>query len=359
MVYILLLIITLALSLIDLTSINISYKRVFFLILAALCFLMAGLRFMTGGDYISYESIFLYTPSLSNFDLFESFNNDVEPGFLLINMFLKSITSNPQSVFITFSFLHMVLLYYIYKKHSKYFLISLALFIFNYFLLLTMGQLRQGTAYLIGILALTQAYEKNFIKFIFLFLLSLSFHTSAIVLLPIYFIANIKFKKMQILTVLIVSFVLAYQIGIIEIFITKGIQWGVITSYIDYYSQFTRYTSNSLPILGLLYRLLVLGILLYYREKLFKEDKRYNFLINMYFFGVVAFIALGEISLISNRVSRYFTIFETIAFPYILVNLKNTNKVILLIVIFVLGIYFYLDTIYLKNPESFLPYRIY
>lgn len=359
MVYILLLIITVVFSLFDFTNVSPTFKRVLFFILATICFLLAGFRYITGGDYLSYVSYFIDAPNLGNFNLEKLISDTIEPGFLLILMFLKMITSNPQIVFITFSFIHIFLVFYIYKKHSKYLLVALALFVLNYYLLITMGQLRQGTAYLIGIIALFYAFEKNPLKFSIFVGLSLLFHTSTIALIPAYFICNSKFKKVQIVGILIASYILAYQVGIIEIIINTGMQLGVITRYIDYYSQFSRYTTNSIPIIGITYRLLNLAIMLFYRDRIFKGDLKFNFLVNMYFFGVIVFIGLGEISLLANRISRYFTIFETLIYPYILARVNNKNKLIIVLIILFLGSYFYLNTIFIENPDSFLPYRLY
>ena len=126
-----------------------------------------------------------------------------ELGYVYLNVLLSYFTSN-RYVFILVVTLIIYGLYYInIKRYASDYRIALLLF-FGLLFFFTFTYLRQMIGVGIASLSLKYVYERKLWKFVVLVLLATSFHNSAVILLPVYFIPVRKYSISSVLVIMLV-----------------------------------------------------------------------------------------------------------------------------------------------------------
>jgi putative membrane protein len=130
-----------------------------------------------------------------------------EFGYVFLNFILSHITSN-RYIFIFFVTLIIYLLFFFsIKEYADNYPFACILFLALMFFF-TFTYLREVIGVGVGWLSLKYIYERNLKKFLFLMLIAYSFHNSAIIFLPMYFIPVRKYKISLILTIMLVAFII-------------------------------------------------------------------------------------------------------------------------------------------------------
>ena len=188
-----------------------SYKPfLFFFVFLAL---FVGLSDMFGGyDRYIYGELFdnlanqlkAGTPIISS-DINQAYSTDF--GYIGFNWAIAHITSN-RYIFI---FLYTICMYAIilhsFRKYAKNYFLASALFLALVFYF-SFTYLRQMFAAAVIGLSIRYIIERKFLKYCAIILVAFSFHNSAIIFFPMYFIANRKYSKAHILLLMSVCFVI-------------------------------------------------------------------------------------------------------------------------------------------------------
>lgn len=188
-----------------------SYKPfLFFLIFLAL---FVGLSDMLGGyDRYIYGELFdnladqlkAGTPIISS-DINQAYSTEF--GYIGFNWAIAHITSN-RYIFI---FLYTICMYAIilhsFRKYAKNYPLASILFMALVFYF-SFTYLRQMFAAAIIGQSIRYIIERKFLKYCAIILAAFSFHNSAIIFFPMYFIANRKYSKAHILLLMSVCFVI-------------------------------------------------------------------------------------------------------------------------------------------------------
>ena len=130
-----------------------------------------------------------------------------EWGFLAFNHLMSYITVNRYIFIFTFTILIYTLLFISIKQYCENYPFAIIVFLGLWFFF-TFTYLRQVTAATIGWLAIRYAIDRKPIPFFTIVLLAFSFHNSAIILAPIYFMPNKVFSKGTVLVVLVICFII-------------------------------------------------------------------------------------------------------------------------------------------------------
>lgn len=176
---------------------------------------IAGLRYELGVDYFSYRKSFIESMTISDF-----FSNPIlfvnefadgywEPGSKLLFVLLRSITDNAQILFLVVSIICSVLLFKSLKyfSESRFFFFSLLIYFSFVYMFQEMHALRQALGACILYYGLYQLALGNTKKAISISILSVCFHYSMIIFLPLLFLLKKKISIKVQLVLLIVSFV--------------------------------------------------------------------------------------------------------------------------------------------------------
>lgn len=194
-------------------SIRTFYKKSLLSGLIILLGLFAGLRFECDNDYLEYVRIYSQAPTLGEFFAGGYNLTDVygEPFFVITNILFKTIKA-PDYIFLTFiSFLNLFFLYKVIVGFSKYWFLSLFLYVALMYLGGGFTQIRFGVATTLVWYGILQYFKGRFKLSIVILICATMFHISAASAVIIYF-AN-RFLKLNlkiILCILTVSIAITF-----------------------------------------------------------------------------------------------------------------------------------------------------
>lgn len=170
-------------------------KEAVFLICAFLVLgTLSAFRYDTGTDY-SYVYAPAYEQVLADPVGFGFSDTRFEPGFVLLEKGIAFFFQNYQMLFIVTSYIMIGLFMFCYWKHSPHVVLSVLLFLLLSQYYCSMNFLRQTLAGIIALLGLPFLKKRRFIPFLLVTLLAASFHKSAFILIPIFFLCMIPFNR--------------------------------------------------------------------------------------------------------------------------------------------------------------------
>lgn len=304
-------------------------------ILLVIVVLFAGLREGIGTDYNMYKS-FYFNPLLKSAE-------KVETGFIVLLEISNKIFGDKYYLFFLLcSAITIIPIYYIFKKNSKYPGLSLLFFFSFGFFTLSFNMIRQFIAITIMLYSINYIYKKSFWKFLISIIIACFFHLTSLILLPMYFFANIKFSKRRLMQIFLIILIFAT-------FLFNPI-FNFVVSHIPQYSMYANYGGVDAGIgtylVDLIYLFIIFFLIMNY-EKLIKN--RYdNICLN---FGIIStiFIVLSVENVLFARLIYYFFIPVMIplanVFDYFL-NSKtqkvfNLFLIVILFIIYILNILFF------------------
>lgn len=277
---------------------------VFFSIL--LVTLLGGLRYGIGTDYFSYQEIYN-----------EYATNGTTAGHYIEILFcqlmrLAIVFNLPFSVFL---FLIQVLIncvtfWAIYREKNKIGLwFPWAIFCFEYYIL-SYNMIRQSIAMAFCLLAITY-FNQSKIKFLFLTILAIGFHNSAIIFIPILFLSLIyKLPKRNIIYFVVITICLFIVIKKTLIINLIARVFPVI-GYAGYLIG-----NGSSSIFGILFKFLPVIIpLLFVINKINKNPEFELFFILFILGGVLSLLVLSGKDQI-GRITFYYTMLKILLIPY-------------------------------------------
>lgn len=303
----------------------------FYLLLISLI-LICTFRPKEMADYGSYVTSF----SKLKTDRFEiAFNS--------ITIFIHFFSKNPLWLFGVYSFISISLKLYAIKRMSPSFWLSVSIFLSYLFILQDMIQIRVAVASGLLLWAIKFSYERNLKAFILVFILSFTFHTSSLIILPIWFLNPQKISQKFYLFLIPISYIIAIA----------GYKFGYLAKYIDLnsvqylwniYSSRIESNVNIFNILHLARCLICIFILLNIK-KISAKYPLAIILIKVYTFAMVSLVLFSDIQVIAFRISQLFMIVEILLIPSIIYVIKDF--VLSRILIFIISIsLFYISTFY-------------
>lgn len=170
------------------TAVNKKISPSLISLLCMFLFIVSALRFDTGIDCSTYQQIFYNpTPAITA----------KEKGFMLINEWIKALGFSFQPVLFIFSFLTILLLNrYILRKSANPALSLFIFFTYTPFYLETFNGLRQAVVIYIFLCSLKFIKERKFLPYCSVIIISAFFaHASAVILIPLYFVSNMRFSR--------------------------------------------------------------------------------------------------------------------------------------------------------------------
>ena len=263
----------------------------------------SALRYGFGNDYFSYKKIF------------DSIHGKGDAGIatyyekqLLFTIFNKISPSFYFFIGLTSVCFLITVYFLIYKNcYKKYRWLAVAVFLINpYLFLINLSSIRQCMAMVLFIVAVDFAYKKNFIVYILLIAAATLFHTSAIILLPVYFILNEKpVGNIMILFIVGVVCFLLLTPNFLKELIEKVIR--AIFHETNYDLYLNGENSFRATILSSVYFFYVLFNIKYLNGKNLVYAK-------LYLLGTIFNILAFRFSMLT-RITMYFDIFSVVVIP--------------------------------------------
>ena len=315
-------------------------RKAFWLPLFILVLFASFRNYRVGTDTGTYVRNFINQLDYQYFN----FRDGVELGYQLIEYSLLRITYNYFWLFFVTSFIVVFCYLYVFRKNSKDYTTSVFIFITLGTYTFFFNGLRQGLAMAIFALAIPYLIKRNFYKYFLICIFASFFHTTALLMVPFYFLVNLNFKLLyKLVATFFGSFILSkYLIA-------------YIASTNERYESYTQTSENSGGLITLGFYVIML-VILYICSYIYKiKDKEFIQMFAFYALGVTFMIPIALLE--SNpsgpqRLLPYFTWTLALILPFLY---KKINNNYIYIASFVLGlIYFYLTTSRFSNLTPYI-----
>lgn len=173
-----------------------------------ICFiLLAGLRFFVGSDTHNYVYDFSVMPDLSKLSEFHRLNSRYQFGWDAYVCIIKSIFGNFVFVqLITAIIVNVILFWFIKRNTTNVFIALLCYYILNYFEY-NMEIMREAIAVALGLIAImlySKGYKRYYVLLVFV---AFEIHISAVILLIVPFLVNVKYTKKKIIVISLLSII--------------------------------------------------------------------------------------------------------------------------------------------------------
>ncbi len=289
-----------------------------------LIFLFLALRFEYGNDYIGYYDRFNQVNIKSFFRWFPY----MELGWLSLIILFKPFGFFSMVFFL--AIINCVIYYWLIVKYVDKTYYWFALFIYyldSNFFLIHLSAMRQSIGIAIFLFSLKYILQKKYLKSIALLFLAVSFHASALFLLPILFLSVLVYQKrinsIRIAVILLI-FISLFLCGEI----LKPTLLTLVKSLFGHkYLIYLKLSDSKPEIINIVTYTGLLFVILFYYNKLNDEFKLFaNLLIVGFFIIPISFIIP-----LSIRLAYYFLPLSIVLYPY----LTNLIKPILTKQIFV------------------------
>lgn len=292
-----------------------------------------------GVDVEIYKKYFLSTYSNTDFKFFiGNFNYDI--GYVALNKIVKIFTNNFR-VFevITFCISFCIFSLIIYKE-SKYPALSFLIYIALDFIGFNMCILRQSIACALCFLAYYYLENNKKVKYIFLFILAITFHKTAI-FFSLTYLLSLNREKVS-------SYAINIFIILIFYFGFNSIFPRLIGIYSNDYSNMI-VTGQGFNIFAFYLIVIILMRFICSEELSQKDIMRYECSLG------TLYMQVGALSFaLFTRITRYFAIFFTLSVPNMIY--KSKYKSLYIIVYCIMFSLLYLYVLY-SNETNIVPYK--
>jgi hypothetical protein len=260
--------------------------------------LFRGLRWDTGTDWESYYTVFLYSEWDSIFTM------QLEPGYILLNVLIKSIGGN-YTLFLLLTNLFVLMAYMKFAlTNSNTPVCVFALFMFS----TQFFPVRIGIAVAFIILGLCNFSQKNHFRIIAYTLIAMSVHLSAIIFIPVWLLIFCKKIPTAFSLTIAIALVILVNTGILDniLLLMAGIfnyiDAGMISHkfehYLDYGERSMKTITGNITSIIYIASLIPFG---YVINRITNKTKKRDYI---YFFNTyLVFTALGIIFSNENMVN--------------------------------------------------------
>lgn len=305
-------------------------------------FSVSSLRYMVGVDYHSYTYIF------------ETVNQGkgthTEIGYRILNLLIGAFTDEPQWVYVITAMITLGLIVYGCYKYSPNPAMSLFLFVTTGYVFSSFNILRQYIAIAIIFVSLKFIKENRFFPFLLLVLLAATFHKTAVIMIPLYFLLRLRLKQSYMLMIT--------AVGICFIPLRGVLTNLLVNTFYPHYAGTD--LIKSLSAFEFLYYVLLFSLVLFlcfrYKSSFFNDA--YNLIIfNAAFYSFLVYLCLSFVPEI-NRIAIYIEFFVILLIPRLIAEEKNKKVRFIYYAVFIsLYLVFFVVSIGVMGRYNVLPYQ--
>ena len=280
-----------------------------------------------------------------------------EPFFTFIVSLFQYLSFPPQSVYLFFSSIAVVINGYFFKKFTPYYFLAFLIYLSHAITIKEMSGLRLGYASALVLPMIYFIQEKKYIKFLITY--AISGMVQYVGLLSIFLIfLNWEIKPRLLVFGIVLSMVLHYT-SFINQSVVYFAEIGLIPAFIADYigSSYHSYEASLIFHLKTLQQILVLFFMIIcferYKKIVSSKIKYYNLLFNAYYFGTILLILFSSLAIFAFRFSAHFMAVEPIIISYAIWIFSNKKIPYLLILIIFIVIAF-INYVFLGRIEDYV-----
>ncbi|EOO20212.1 MULTISPECIES: EpsG family protein [Bacillus cereus group] len=265
--------------------------------------LVSGLRNNIGDTYF-----YMHAYKVTDFN-WENVQDSKNIGFSILQMILQMYTSDPQVLIFVTALITNILIVAVLYKYSRMIDLSLYVYIASGMYLVSMNGVRQYLTAAIIFAATKYILDGNWKKYFLIVLFASTFHQSALVLIPIYFV--VRRKAWSTITFILLFLAVLIVIGFNQFaeifFATIGdTQYGHYKDFQEGGANVLRVAVDATPLI-----LAFIG-----RHKLRELFPQSDYIVNMSLLGLV-FMIISTQNWIFARFSIYFGLYQLILISWV------------------------------------------
>lgn len=301
--------------------------------------LFGGLRWEVGHDWENYLRIF-NDSGWDNIFSYTRFDADTgekfEPLYVFLNVLIKTLFGH----YVFFNMFEVLTIQLAFLHFSRKMFPETPILCYSFLMLTSPAYIpvRITLAYAFVLLAYEQVRFRNFKKFLFYFIISVTIHKHTLIALPIYWIGYLHLNSLLIMAIYFSFYVLSkvFQDYFVAFGILFGGTYGQKLESLTYFET----AEKVLSIMTVFLNLIFLGLYLYYRKITNKiEDNWYNALLNMFliYCGIIFVFSEGMSDMV-RMIDVYFpaqVILLISAFQYSIKQKKNILAVIVPVLFYI------------------------
>ncbi len=328
-------------------------KKNYLIVVCLGLIIVAGARaFTVGADTITYVNGYHYYNSLPKIEMFtraDTWQIDYEIGYMLL-MKVLAFVHVPETVFliVVACLIYIPVCKCIYD-YSQNACLSILEFVCIQLFEYSLGIFRQMIALGILLLSIKYIQKRNVKKYLLLVAVAMSFHFTAILFLPMYWLSKLSFKRIYILLFLVMEFVLL-------IFGSEAISLvlRLATRYSSYVDSIYGVSGGNYSFLILINFVFLLCAL--FRDRV-KEAERFIYDLGLYALMIGAFLQiLAYEFVVMGRTVVYFMFFIGLLLPSLYSHLfdRKSQKIVNAFTYALLFLYFCIAT---HDNQYIVPYH--
>lgn len=289
---------------------------------------MAGLR----GNEDEYTKLYIAIPDLKDF-VFVTDSTSKEFIFRVIVSSFKYLSLGPQSIFIFFSSVAVIIHAVFFKRLTKFYIPAFFIYLCHDIVMKEFSGLRLGYASALVLPMIYYVERKNYVAYLLLYALS-SFVQYVGLLSIIILFLNKKIKHIYLwggLFLAIVLYKTEATSGFVGILDKYGIVPQIVSDYLG--SQYHCYDAGIFKHPKTIQQLVCVIIMLFlserYRESLLTHKSRYfNLVFNTYYVSTFLLITFSSHAIFAFRFGTHFAVVEPIIIGYMIWCFKEKQAVI-------------------------------
>jgi hypothetical protein len=270
-----------------------------------------GLRGFVGWDWYAYYPAFERAGGLFSQEFFRTISNEGarEPGYAIYMSLIKTIVPNYHFFIFVSVLIDLLVFNWIFKRYSLNYA-----FCFLVFMAISapmeVDLLRNIKAVILFLLAVPYIEKRRIVPFILIMLLALSFHSSAIFMMPLYFVGRKALPRTLVIVLLsIANVIYLLQLQFMTPFVEAVASWlgGSYEVMTEIYLSSDLYGVSRGISIGFIERLGTSILILLFYKKL-QQRPGYTLFMNMALLSIFIYLLFGEITIIIDRVVLLFAI---------------------------------------------------
>lgn len=298
------------------------YVLLFFIFLA-----FFGLRWHILSDTLAYESEFYSIRPDFSWDYIDDHSDWWDKGFVIFAMMVKLIYNDFFFFVFINSFIDILLFTLCLKKYCINVFLALLSFLAFQGILTEINLMRNIKAILLFIYSISYIRDKKLVKFLLINLLGYTFHSSALLFIPMYWVLNRRYS-IKVVYIVMAAFTVIYmaRFNVLEDYLmAMSFQFDShIAERIEYYLN-----SQPEPVfsVGFMERLISLALILGIYQKVGKEDRFNLIMANSFFVFYILYSVFGFNTVFRDRIPFLFVYCYWFLYPYLFKQYtKGKNK---------------------------------
>ncbi len=284
-------------------------NRVCLLALFLLLFAVSACRYQVGNDYSRYEEFFHLIPLKQVVP--------TEFGFNLIVLAMQSLfgIDTRLTIFALFAFVTICFMLQAVYDQSEQFLFSFFLFMTLSYYFQSLNTVRYYLAWSVAVFSMKYVLKRQYGKFLLLILPTATIHKSVLIVIPIYLLANLTWKRWH--------FIVLALFAVSGLVLRDFYLWVIVALYPSY--ENTSYLDGGTSVINIIR---IIGVffltLLYYRAAIAgQRQNRFYFHLNL--FALLLYTCGSFVPEIS-RVGYYMTAGHIFLLPSVIRQIPSVSQ---------------------------------